>query len=185
MPNMTDSTNINLDVITGIRIDASIALWSAELLKSTTEPLKRRGRTLDRLQAKLEALIEFLEPLFELADHETSMRESLVYLFHRCSQVCCKVRQSMEDFNRLPTTGHRYWMKVDFRGSDINEVIFSIGGYRSMTSVILCAIAMLIIPSSYHLDLVDIISRVVLSQPPKDLCDSTMKLLWTQSITSL
>lgn len=65
----------------------------------------------------------------------------------------------------------------DFRGSDINEVIFSIGGYRSMTSVILCAIAMLIIPSLSHLDLVDIISRVVLSQAPKDLCDSTMKLL--------
>lgn len=59
MPNMTDSTNINLDVITGIRIDASLALWSAELLKSTTERLKRRDRTLDRLQAELEALIEF------------------------------------------------------------------------------------------------------------------------------
>ena len=60
----------------------------------------------------------------------------------RCSQLCQKLKRSMERFDEKPVTVSRDWTTMKFMGADFNGFIDTIEGYKSTMIVSLGLVMM-------------------------------------------
>lgn len=109
--------------------------WTRSLLITVTT-LRQRDRTLARLQGELEGLVRVLGSLAQVPNAPASMLVLLERPIDRCSQLCCKFKQLMEASSQTSKLiSHQDWTKMEVMGSNINEFIDTMEGYKSTISV--------------------------------------------------
>lgn len=124
-----------LSITASLLAVTTAAVQSTKSLYETVKRFKGRDKTLRRLQAELEDVINILDSLAQVTNAEQSMFALLQGPIERCSQVCREFEQSMGVFAGKSKTGFRDWTKMEFMKGDMNEFIDTIARYKSTISV--------------------------------------------------
>ena len=148
-----------LSILASLLGVATAGIQSTRSLKEAAARYKTRDATLRRLISDVgdtENILNALKQLLEAAtpqtvlDRDISMTTLLVGPIERCSEVCDKFEEAMEQFSRKSKTDVLDWAKMEFMRGDINQFLETVAGYKATISVGLGVLTMYVFHVSIH-----------------------------------